>query len=167
MASKLILLGTETCKFYPYNQVTHVEFAAIIVRALGLLPEAPIGQFKDVDSEAWYAGEVQAAFQASIVSGRTLGNPSSSSHDDHQDAAHFEFCQLTFLASIKKNGRCKIYYKLPVLIFKLLRYMFVLFCNSTSDENKGFFLLYSLKNGYSINNEAKYDIPTTTTNNVV
>lgn len=70
MAAKHIVSGVSETEFAPMQNVTRAEFAALIVRALGL--EAAKGaNFKDVDSSKWYAEAVAAAFEAGIVSGRS------------------------------------------------------------------------------------------------
>ena len=50
--------------------MTRAEFAATVVRALGLAPKA-VTQFSDVDSSAWYAGYVGTAYTYGIVTGKS------------------------------------------------------------------------------------------------
>jgi S-layer homology domain. len=49
--------------------VTRAEFAAIVVRALGLPNVDHAANFADVEPQAWYAKEVAALRQFGIVSG--------------------------------------------------------------------------------------------------
>lgn len=51
------------------GNVSRAEFTAMIVRALGLEPAAYDGSIADVSTDAWYAGELQAAVQAGILQG--------------------------------------------------------------------------------------------------
>ncbi|CAI6086917.1 S-layer homology domain-containing protein [Cohnella sp. JJ-181] len=69
MSSQQILKGQGGGKFAPDAGVTRAEMAAMLVRALGLLPAAYDGRFADVKADAWYAGELQAAVDAGIVKG--------------------------------------------------------------------------------------------------
>ncbi len=69
MASKHVVKGVSATAFNPDGKVTRAEFAAMVVRALGL-PEAPdAATFSDVPAGAWYAGVVGAAAKAGVVTG--------------------------------------------------------------------------------------------------
>ena len=72
LASKLIVNGTGADKFEPKRDVTRAEFAAMIVRALGLEATGP-ASFSDVAASAWYADAVAAAAEAGIVKGYANG----------------------------------------------------------------------------------------------
>ncbi|MEL7564773.1 MAG: S-layer homology domain-containing protein [Dehalobacterium sp.] len=70
MAGKGIIKGISATEFAPNNPITRAEFAALLVRALGL--EADTGyalSFTDVSKSKWYYGEVAAAFKAGVVEG--------------------------------------------------------------------------------------------------
>ncbi|WP_274365509.1 S-layer homology domain-containing protein [Paenibacillus thermotolerans] len=70
LASKLILSGTSETAFAPNRSVTRAEFAAMLVRALGLNEnKQAAAAFSDVSSEQWFAGSVGAAADAGIVTG--------------------------------------------------------------------------------------------------
>ncbi|WP_199622183.1 S8 family serine peptidase [Paenibacillus alkalitolerans] len=69
LASKLILSGTTDTAFTPNKEVTRAEFAAMIVRALGLKENKEAAKFSDVSSGQWFAGAVGAAAQSEIVTG--------------------------------------------------------------------------------------------------
>jgi len=73
LASKLIVNGTGADKFEPKRDVTRAEFAAMIVRALGLEASTQAPTFSDVASSAWYAYEVAAAAENGIVKGDGTG----------------------------------------------------------------------------------------------
>ncbi len=71
MASRKVISGTGENKFTGERAITRAEFAAIIVRALGL-PTTGTSAFTDVTKGAWYNGAVGTAFKYGIVSG--VGN---------------------------------------------------------------------------------------------
>ena len=56
--------------FRPADSMTRAEFAAIVVRALGLNTEKT-GVFKDVDANIWYADYIDTANKYGIVNGTT------------------------------------------------------------------------------------------------
>ncbi|MCR2806893.1 S-layer homology domain-containing protein [Paenibacillus soyae] len=76
MGSKGVLESDETGKFNPDAQISRVEFARLIVRALGLEgsdtghSENP---FHDIDSNASYAAAVQIAVNAGLFKGIAEG----------------------------------------------------------------------------------------------
>lgn len=68
LASRTILTGTGKDTFEPARGVTRAEFAAMIVRALGL-PAKTDGVYKDVKAADWYAPFVSAAKTYGLISG--------------------------------------------------------------------------------------------------
>lgn len=62
--------GTDEDSFEPDRYMTRAEFAAIVVRALGLTPKAS-EQFEDVTQDEWYAPYIGTAYRYGIVTGRT------------------------------------------------------------------------------------------------
>ncbi|MEK0312696.1 cadherin-like beta sandwich domain-containing protein [Cohnella sp. 56] len=68
LASRTILTGTGDGVFEPARSVTRAEFAAMIVRALGL-PAMTDGVYKDVKTADWYAPFVSAAKSYGLISG--------------------------------------------------------------------------------------------------
>ncbi|WP_166244816.1 pectinesterase family protein [Paenibacillus turpanensis] len=68
LASKLIVNGVSAEQFAPEKQVTRAEFAALLVRALGLTEQDAIG-FSDIEAGQWYYGAVGAAKNAGLISG--------------------------------------------------------------------------------------------------
>ncbi|WP_194540523.1 5'-nucleotidase C-terminal domain-containing protein [Paenibacillus sp. JZ16] len=73
LAAKMIVTGRTEQTFVPNAPVTRAEFAALVVRALGLSADAASGSFQDVVSSDWYAGAIQAAVDADIIDGYTDG----------------------------------------------------------------------------------------------
>lgn len=72
MASRKIVAGIGDGMFAGESAITRAEFAAIIVRALGL-PTNGKTVFTDVVSNAWYYGAVGTAFEYGIVGGKGDG----------------------------------------------------------------------------------------------
>ncbi len=70
MAAKHIVTGISDTEFKPLNSVTRAEFTTLLVRALDL-KAAKATIFKDVDESQWYAEYIAAAYEASIVFGRS------------------------------------------------------------------------------------------------
>ncbi|MZQ80780.1 hypothetical protein GQF01_01325 [Paenibacillus sp. 5J-6] len=68
LASKLVIKGMTEMNFVPENQITRAEFAALLVRGLGLT-EAKLGKFTDVKESDWYSGAVGAAVKAGLAEG--------------------------------------------------------------------------------------------------
>ncbi len=69
MGSRLVVNGTGDGQFSPDRSMTRAEFAAILVRGLGLRLEPAQGNFTDVSSTAWYARAVQTAYKHELVTG--------------------------------------------------------------------------------------------------
>ncbi|GIP40108.1 hypothetical protein J31TS4_33880 [Paenibacillus sp. J31TS4] len=69
LAGKLIADGVTPTTFAPDRPITRAEFAALAVRALGLLPAGNAPGFSDVPPRAWYSGAVAAAARAGLVDG--------------------------------------------------------------------------------------------------
>lgn len=72
LAAKHIVNGTSDTIFSPSQQLTRAQFAAMLVRALGLESTQDTA-FTDVDGDAWYASAVAAAYQHGLVNGRGKG----------------------------------------------------------------------------------------------
>lgn len=70
LSRKLIVQGVDDHSFDPERSVTRAEFAALLVRALGLR-EASTTPYQDVKSSDWFASEVAIAHQSGIVTGMT------------------------------------------------------------------------------------------------
>lgn len=70
LAARGVIDGYDTGKFGPDDTMTRAQFAAVVVRALGL-PLAAADNFADVPADAWYASYVGAAYTYGIVNGVT------------------------------------------------------------------------------------------------
>lgn len=70
LANKLVVNGQTQGIFAPDASITRAEFAALLVRALGLQTDASgVSGTKDVASGAWYAGVLGAAVKAGLMEG--------------------------------------------------------------------------------------------------
>ncbi|MCP1305664.1 glycerophosphodiester phosphodiesterase family protein [Paenibacillus tyrfis] len=69
LANKLVVEGVSDNRFEGDRPITRSEFAALLVRALGLSPATAQGGFNDVPPGAWYAGDVATAAAAGLISG--------------------------------------------------------------------------------------------------
>ncbi|MBB6734247.1 S-layer homology domain-containing protein [Cohnella sp. CBP 2801] len=69
MGSRMIVDGTGNGLFSPDRSMTRAEFAAMIVRALGLKVESGLSTFADVSASAWYVGAVQTAYDYKLING--------------------------------------------------------------------------------------------------
>jgi hypothetical protein len=69
LANKLVVDGVTDTKFEADRNITRAEFAALVVRSLGLSSASSAVTFKDVKSDAWYADVVATAANAGIING--------------------------------------------------------------------------------------------------
>nr|WP_145405093.1 chitobiase/beta-hexosaminidase C-terminal domain-containing protein [Paenibacillus xylanexedens] len=69
MASRMVVNGVDAAHFNPDAAITRAEFAAIMVRALGLPDQTGSAPFNDVSSSDWYVGAVAQAQQYGIIQG--------------------------------------------------------------------------------------------------
>ncbi|MEC0209510.1 S-layer homology domain-containing protein [Paenibacillus ehimensis] len=69
LANKLVVDGVTDTTFQPERNITRAEFAALVVRALGLDTNSGSSTFKDVAAGDWYASVVAAAANAKLVDG--------------------------------------------------------------------------------------------------
>ncbi|WP_185602109.1 S-layer homology domain-containing protein, partial [Paenibacillus sp. 598K] len=69
MGSRLIVSGVGEGSFLPDLDITRAEFAAILVRGLGLGPESVSSAFADVSSSAWYSVVVATAADYGLIHG--------------------------------------------------------------------------------------------------
>ncbi|MEC0227694.1 NPCBM/NEW2 domain-containing protein [Paenibacillus alba] len=69
LASKMVIDGTTDRTYTPEMQVTRAQFAALLVRGLGLPTETTPSVFTDVAATQWYALEVGTAAKYGLVQG--------------------------------------------------------------------------------------------------
>jgi hypothetical protein len=86
LAARGILNGFTADRFAPNETVTRAQFAAIVVRSLGL-PQQTVKQFADVSAGAWYAPYVGAAYTYGIVNGKSAAKFDPNGTITQQEAA--------------------------------------------------------------------------------
>ncbi|MFC9710111.1 S-layer homology domain-containing protein [Paenibacillus sp. NPDC056933] len=69
MGSRMVIQGITDTTFDPNRGVTRAEFAAILVRGLGLKPGEQVNSFKDVNGSEWYADAVNMASSYGLIDG--------------------------------------------------------------------------------------------------
>lgn len=69
--AKLLLTGSSDAYLGANDDISRAEFVSMLVRGLGLLPDASDTPFRDVDEDSPYAGDIASAARAGIVNGRT------------------------------------------------------------------------------------------------
>ncbi|MEK5467963.1 S-layer homology domain-containing protein [Paenibacillus sp. FSL R7-0210] len=69
MGSRLVINGVNESTFNPNADITRAEFAAIIVRGLGLKLGEGAAKFADVPANSWYAAAVGTASGAGLITG--------------------------------------------------------------------------------------------------
>ncbi|WP_458123555.1 S-layer homology domain-containing protein [Paenibacillus sp. Z3-2] len=69
LANKFIVKGVNDDTFAPENPVTRAEFAALLVRSLGLPEHQQTSVFADIPSAQWYTGAVGTAQAAGLING--------------------------------------------------------------------------------------------------
>ncbi|TNJ64358.1 S-layer protein [Paenibacillus hemerocallicola] len=74
LASKLLVKGVTDSEFAPDQSITRAEFAALLVRALGLAQQDGRATFNDVRSTDWYASDVATASKAGLIDGYEDGS---------------------------------------------------------------------------------------------
>ncbi|WP_415841069.1 S-layer homology domain-containing protein, partial [Paenibacillus typhae] len=74
MGSRMVVTGTGDELFSPDRDITRAEFAAIIVRGLGLRLETSGGSFTDVKQADWYSSAIQTAYKYGLITGYEDGS---------------------------------------------------------------------------------------------
>lgn len=69
MGSRMVISGVGNNMFEPEREITRAEFAAIVVRSLGLEPGTGDNAFTDVISADWYGKYIETAYAYGIISG--------------------------------------------------------------------------------------------------
>lgn len=74
MGSRMVVTGVGNNNYDPSRTMTRAEFAAIMVRALGLEPGTGASGFGDVNSADWYCGYIKTAALYGLIKGYDNGN---------------------------------------------------------------------------------------------
>jgi enterochelin esterase-like enzyme len=69
LSARHIVNGVSDMTFAPNRQVTRAEFAAMLIRSLGLQADDSALPFQDVVANSWFYPSVAAAYQAGIIQG--------------------------------------------------------------------------------------------------
>lgn len=69
LVEQKIVEGVTPTQFEPDRSITRAEFAALVVRSLGLSTVTSDTYFNDVDASAWYADTVSTATYAGLING--------------------------------------------------------------------------------------------------
>lgn len=69
MGSRMVIDGTGNGMFSPDRDITRAEFAAIIVRGLGLKLENGASEFTDVKAADWYSSAINTAYAYHLIDG--------------------------------------------------------------------------------------------------
>lgn len=69
MASRKIISGVGNGLYEPDRDITRAEFAAVMVRALGIKSGSEENPFADVQDRSWYSEYVRAAYEYEIITG--------------------------------------------------------------------------------------------------
>ncbi|MFD2170960.1 S-layer homology domain-containing protein [Tumebacillus lipolyticus] len=74
LAAKSVIQGFEDGTFRPQDTVTRAQFAAMLVKALGIKENtSAVSSFTDVGADKWYNSVVNTTYQAKLISGRGAG----------------------------------------------------------------------------------------------
>jgi len=73
MGSRMIVSGVGSNHYEPDRDITRAEFAAIMVRALGLEPGKEASGFDDVSVSDWFCGYVKTASAYGLINGYDTG----------------------------------------------------------------------------------------------
>ncbi|ARU62163.1 hypothetical protein CBW65_14995 [Tumebacillus avium] len=74
LAARSIIAGFEDGTFRPQQTVTRAQFAAMLVKALGIKEDtSAVSVFTDVAADKWYSSVVNTAFEAKLLTGRGNG----------------------------------------------------------------------------------------------
>lgn len=74
MGSRMVVSGVNGGIYEPDRDITRGEFAAIMVKALGLKPGLGNNPFSDISSTAWYSDYVKTAYLYKIITGYEDGS---------------------------------------------------------------------------------------------
>ncbi len=69
MGSRMVVQGDSEGLFHPDRSITRAEFAAIVVRGLGLPLEESKSSFEDVTKSVWYSRLIQTAVAYDLIAG--------------------------------------------------------------------------------------------------
>lgn len=74
MGARMIINGDGSNRYNPNGNITRAEFAAMLVRSLGIKQSGGQTVFTDVDVSDWFSSAVQTAYEHKWISGFTDGS---------------------------------------------------------------------------------------------
>jgi disulfide oxidoreductase YuzD len=74
MGARMVATGVGNNMYDPDSDITRAEFAAVMVRALGLSPGSGESGFDDVEPDFWYCGYIKTAASYGIIKGYDNGS---------------------------------------------------------------------------------------------
>ncbi|WP_164779768.1 S-layer homology domain-containing protein, partial [Paenibacillus kobensis] len=74
MGSRMVIGGTGNGQFNPDRNITRAEFAAILVRGLGLKLESGDSVFTDVKASDWFSSYINTAYEYKLINGYSDGS---------------------------------------------------------------------------------------------
>jgi hypothetical protein len=107
MGSRMVIDGMSNGSFQPDRDMSRAEFAATLVRALGLKSSSSSASpFNDVNKTDWYSGYIATAYQYGLVSGYTDGSfaPTDTISREQAMAMIAHAMQITGLATSLQPG---------------------------------------------------------------
>jgi len=131
LGSRMIINGVREGIFAPNQDITRAQFAAIIVRALGLKTDDRTNHYADVTTDAWYASYINAASEYKLIQGYSNGNFGPNDKITRQQAMTIlarallltdidttisEQEATTILAAFKDEGQIAEYAKSPIAV---------------------------------------------------
>ncbi|MDQ6419609.1 glycosyl hydrolase family 18 protein [Paenibacillus sp. LHD-117] len=69
--ASLLISGNSATEFGASDDITRAEFVSMIVKAFGILPDYAAESFADVEAGSEFAGDIAAAVEAGLVTGKT------------------------------------------------------------------------------------------------
>ncbi|MGG4216458.1 S-layer homology domain-containing protein [Paenibacillus sp. FSL L8-0638] len=104
LAAKGIVDGSVKGIFKPSKPVTRAEFAAMLVRALGL-EERATPLFRDTVKGSWYGGYLSAAYSAGLVKGYEDGGFRPESRISRQEMALLVYQALQYTGHVSVSSK--------------------------------------------------------------
>lgn len=102
MGSRMVVTGYDADTYKPDADITRAEFAAIVVRALGLAVGTGASDFRDVNAADWYCGYIQTAASYGLING--YGNGAFGPNDKiTREQAMVIIARAMELTGLKKN----------------------------------------------------------------
>lgn len=104
LAGKGIISGKGNDKFDPSNNITRAEFVALIARMLQVDGDVSDLSFEDVDTNAWYAEDLAAAYSEGLIAGKSATEFAPNANISRQEAAIVITNVLEYLGYIAEES---------------------------------------------------------------